>query len=131
MRPREFPPLVVGKLVLPLAPHVCDVRQHPVQTTRPERSGLGKGHEAAGDVVAHVVEVRVHRVGAAAEVQIVRVEEAGGVAELAGHVQTEGEEGLKGACHSVPSAIGARSQERCIMACSLAEQREGTRDVLP
>lgn len=51
-----------------------------------QRLAIGEGEEAARDVVPHVVQVGVHGVGAATEVEVVREEEARSVAQLLGDV---------------------------------------------
>lgn len=68
--------------------------EQPGQPVLAKRLALGEGEEAARYVVPHVVQVGVHGVGAAPEVEVVREKEARGVAQLLGDVQPQQEEGL-------------------------------------
>lgn len=79
------PACVKAALVLAVAPQVGKVDEQPVHAVGAQRGSAGKGHEAAADVVAQVLQAGVDGVRTPPEVERVRVVELGAVAVLLGH----------------------------------------------
>ena len=65
------------------------LHEEPVEAVLPQGLGLGVAQQAAAEVVAHVVQVGVHGVGAPAEVQVVGEVHHRRILEIAGHLHTE------------------------------------------
>ena len=73
-------------LGLHCSPLRARLHEEPVQAVRAQRARLREAEQAAAEVVAHVVQVRVHGVRAPPEVQVVRVVHDRLIPELLRHL---------------------------------------------